>query len=55
MLRKHIKKSTKNDIEKIVKELVTNKAFIHTPGRKYTFYSNMKLSFLCGFNLQKMF
>ena len=52
---KHFKKSAANDIEKIVKELVTNKAFTHTPGRKYTFYSNMKPSILCGFNLQKMF
>lgn len=52
---KHIRKSAANDIEKIVKELVVNKAFTHTPGRKYNFYSNMKPSILCGFNLQKMF
>ena len=52
---KHIKKSAANDVEKIVKELVVNKAFTHTPGRKYNFYSNMKPSILCGFNLQKMF
>ena len=52
---KHIHRSTKNDTEKLVNELVTNKAFTYTPGRKYTSYAKMKPSILCGFNLQKMF
>ena len=52
---KHIQRSTKNDTEKLVNELVTNKAFTYTPGRKYTSYAKMKPSILCGFNLQKMF
>lgn len=54
-LGKYIKKFVVNDIEKIVKELVVNKVFICILGRKYNFYLNMKLSILCGFNLQKMF
>lgn len=52
---KHIQRSTKNDTEKLVNELLTNKSFTYTPGRKYTSYAKMKPSILCGFNLQKMF
>ena len=49
---KHIQKSTWNDTLKVVNELLKQKAFTHTPGRKYTCYSNMKPSILCGFDLQ---
>ena len=52
---KHIQKSTRSDTEKLVHELVKNKAFTSTPGRKYTFYAKMKPSILCGFDLWKMF
>ena len=52
---KHIQKSTRSDTEKPVHELVKNKAFTPTPGRKYTFYAKMKPSILCGFDLRKMF
>jgi hypothetical protein len=52
---KHIKKSSSRDTEKIVMELIENDAFTFTEGRKYTSYSNMKPSILCGVDMQKMF
>ena len=52
---KHVKKSTKGDLAKVVNELVHQRAFCHTPGRKYTFYKNIKPSILNGFNLHKVF
>ena len=52
---KHIKKSTKGDLEKVVNELLTQKAFYHTPGREYTFYKNIKPSILNGFDLHKLY
>ena len=52
---KHVKKSTENDLKKIVQELVVNNAFTCTPGRRYKFYSHMKPSILIGFDMQKMF
>ena len=35
---KHVRKSTKGDLGNIVKELVSNKAFIYTSGRRYQFF-----------------
>lgn len=52
---KHVKKSTKGDLAKLVHELVSHQAFCHTPGRKYSFYKNIKPSILNGFNLHKAF
>ena len=52
---KHVKKSTKGDLAKVIKELVHHQAFSHTPGRKYFFYKNIKPSILNGFNLHKAF
>ena len=51
----HMQRSSKGDLAQIVKELVTNKAFSHTIGRKYVHYSQMKCSILDGFDLHKMF
>jgi hypothetical protein len=39
---KHVKKSTAGDVEKIVNELVINKAFTCTPGQRYSYFSNVK-------------
>ena len=52
---KHVQKSVKGDLAKIVNELISNKAFHHTPGRKYHHYAQVKPSILCGFDRQKMF
>ena len=52
---KHVKKSTKGDFENIVAELVHQRAFYHSPGRKYFSFKNMKSSLLCGLNLQMLF
>ena len=52
---KHVQTSVKGDLAKIVKELVTQKAFHHTPGRKYRHYAHVKPSILSGFDMQKMF
>ena len=52
---KHVKKSTAGDVEKIVNELVINKAFTCTPGQRYSYFSNVKRSMLYGFDMQKMF
>ena len=52
---KHVKKSTAGDLEKIVNELVINKAFTCTPGQRYSYFSNVKTSMLYGFDMQKMF
>lgn len=52
---KHFQKSVKGDLAKIVNELTTQKAFQHTPGRKYHHYAGVKQSILSGFNIQKMF
>lgn len=35
---KHVRKSTKGDLGNIVKELVSNKAFTYTSGRRYRFF-----------------
>ena len=51
----HFKKSTAGDLQKIVNELVNNKAFTCTPGRRYSYFSHVKPSILCGFDIQKMF
>jgi hypothetical protein len=52
---KHVKKSTKGDIGKIVKELVTNDAFTYTQGRKYRYYRVIQPSMLLGFDMSNMF
>ena len=52
---RHVQKSVKGDLTKIVNELTTQKAFHHTPSRKYQHYANIKPSILSGFNMQKMF
>ena len=52
---RHVKKSTVGDLEKIVNELVINKAFTCTPGRRYSCFSHVKPSLLTGFDMQKMF
>ena len=36
---RHVKKSIVGDFEKVVNELVINKAFTCTPGRRYIFFS----------------
>ena len=52
---KHVKKSAAGDLQKIVNELLVNKAFTHTPGRAYKFYSSIKPSIIDGFDMQKMY
>ena len=52
---KHVKKSTLGDLEKIVNELVINKAFTYTPGRRYSYFSHVTPSLLYGFDMKKMF
>lgn len=52
---KHVKKSTNNDMRKIVNELNTNEAFTFTPGRRYRYYTGIQPSLLCGFDMSKMF
>ena len=54
-LGKHVQKSVKGDLAKIVNELISNKAFHQTPDRKYHHYAQVKPSILCGFDMQKMF
>ena len=51
----HIKQSTKGDLEKIVKELLEQKAFTYKRDRRYTHYRNVAPSLLSGFNMQKMY
>lgn len=51
----HVKKSTQNDLSKIVKELVTNNAFTFTPGRHYRYYAGIPSSLLYGFDMTNMF
>ena len=50
---KHVKKSAAGDLKKIVNELVLNKAFTHTPGRTYKFYSSIKPSIIDGLTCKK--
>ena len=52
---KHVKKSTLGDLEKIENELVINKAFTYTPGRRYSYFSHVTPSLLYGFDKKKMF
>ncbi|XP_028410550.1 uncharacterized protein LOC114533248 [Dendronephthya gigantea] len=52
---KHITTSSNNDLRKVVKELLSERAFHVTPGRKYHHFKNMKQSLLHGLDLQKLF
>ena len=52
---KHIIGSSKNDLLKIVNELLHEKAFYITEGRRYHHFKNMKQSLLHGLDLQKLF
>lgn len=52
---KHITKSAKGDLLKIVNELLQEKALHLTPGRRYKHFKDMKQSLLHGLDLQKLF
>lgn len=52
---KHVRKSIAGDFQKIVNDLLQNKAFYHTPGRVYRCFARMKTSILDGFNMRKMY
>ena len=52
---KHVKKSAACDLKKIVNQLLLNKAFTHTPGWAYKFYSSVKSSIIDEFDMQKMY
>ena len=45
---KHFKKSTNDDLNKIVKELVVQQAFTYTTGRNYRLYSGVESSLVTG-------
>lgn len=51
----HIKKSAKGDLEKIVKELLEQKAFTYTKDRRYRHYRNVAPSLLSGFDMRSMY
>lgn len=51
---KHVEKSSTEDLKKVVKELVDNNAMVHTPGRVYRHYGNIKLTFLWDFDIQDL-
>ena len=52
---KHIRRSEKGDMAKIVKQLLPQDALTKTPGRSYGFYSDMKPTLLNNFDLQKFY
>lgn len=52
---KHIRRSEKADMKKIVCELVKQNALTKTPGRCYGFFSNFKPNLLYDFDLQKFY
>ena len=52
---RHSKKSTTGDLNKIVKELVSQNAFTYTSGRSYRCYAGIKSSLLSGFDMRKMY
>lgn len=52
---KHVATSSKDDLLKVVKELLNERAFDVTPGRKYHHFKNIKQSLLQGLDLQKLF
>lgn len=52
---KHVMRSSRADLERIVGELLSQQAFLWTPGRTYHHFHNIKSSLLEDFDLQEMF
>ena len=52
---KHVRKSEKADMKKIIGELLSQNALTITPGRSYGCFSKVEPTLLSGFNLQKYF
>ena len=52
---KHIRQSSKKDIEKVINALIENRAFTFKAGRTYKAYAHITPSILCGFDLQKLY
>ena len=52
---KHVRKSEKADMKKIIGELLSQNASTITPGRSYGCFSKVEPTLLSGFNLQKYF
>ena len=52
---KHMRRSEKADMTKIVRELVSQDALTKIPGRSYGFYSNFKPTLLHDFDIQKFY
>ena len=52
---KHTKKSTINDKAKIVGQLISSKALVSHPNRKYTFYKGCKPSLLTDFDFHQFY
>lgn len=52
---KHVVKSTRVDLEKIIGELMSQRAFRWTPDRKYQHFNNINSTLLEDFDLQDMF
>lgn len=51
----HVRHSSENDLRKVVKGLIQNKAFVYTNGRTYKHFSGVKSSMLEDFNASTMF
>lgn len=52
---KHTRKSQSSDLDKVVQQLMEQKALTFTPGRAYGHFSNIEPTVLNNFNLQKMY
>ena len=52
---KHVRQSRRNDLVKVVQNLVESKAFEFTNGRTYKHFTNMKASLLEDFSISEMF
>ena len=52
---KHVVKSTRVDLEKIVGERMSQRALRRTPDRKYQHFNNINSTLLEDFDLQDMF
>lgn len=52
---RHVVRSSKADLERIVEELLSQRAFLWTPGRSYSHFEDIPSSLLDDFDMQGMF